>query len=131
VNHYLITIKNGNGHIVEQFVQKAINLRLALEASTRKLGSLDAGHGQDAVRAAIQKLDGDIIERTYFAIPNFTGYGPEFETFAEALAHCNARFHSEFVRQFIDVRVVERYSDGSGGSDHVAARYEVPNPLAA
>jgi hypothetical protein len=128
-NWYLTTIKDEQGNAIEMFSTGARNLRLALEVANVRLCRLDAGHGQTATEATTERLD-PATTRVYFRVPNFTGYGPDFPTFAEALAHAKEQFSSEYVRMFVECRVVEEYLDGSGGCDKVAVKIEVPNPLA-
>lgn len=67
------------------------------------------------------KLSGDA--RVYFRVPNFTGYGPEFDTHSEAVAYAVESHHSPYTRRFVDIRV----SDSQG--DRPVARQEIPNPF--
>lgn len=62
--------------------------------------------------------------RVYFRVPNFTGYGEDFDTWAEALTCATSKFHSEFVSVCIDVREEDEQGD------RLVKRYDVPNPLA-
>lgn len=64
-------------------------------------------------------------DRVYFRVPNFTGYGWDFDTYAEALAYTADRWHSPYVQQSIEVRV----SDVQG--DRQLHRFGLVNPLLA
>lgn len=63
------------------------------------------------------------VNNVYFNVPGGSGFGPDFEDWDTAVAYVEERWHSEFVRQFIDVR------ENDTNGDRLVKRYEIPNPL--
>ena len=47
----------------------------------------------------------------YFEVPNSSGYGPRFDTFAAAVFEAQTKFHSEYVRAWVTVRVRDASGD--------------------